>query len=94
MLCLTGCGWFGSRRPPPPAAQVVVTGAPLGSVVYIDGAPLGQPVETADHPVWIKLPAGDHDVEIHRGDDVVYREQVYVNRGEQRIVTVLSGANR
>jgi hypothetical protein len=33
-------------------------------------------------------------VEIHRGDTVVYRENIYVKNGEKRVVTVLSGSNR
>ena len=70
-----------------------MVGAPGGSIVFIDGSQVGQATE-GDHPVGIRLAAGDHKVEIHLGDKVVYREDLYVGRGERRMVTVLSGASR
>ena len=38
--------------------------------------------------------AGVHKVEIHLGDNIVYREDTYVPLGEHRVVRVLSGLTR
>lgn len=95
LACLSACGWFGSRRPQlPDPIEIIVTGAPAGSIVFVDGLQTGQPTATNDHPQVLNVAAGAHKVEIHVGDTVVYREDTYVGLGERRIVRVLSGLSR
>jgi hypothetical protein len=95
LACLSACGWFGSRRPQlPDPTEIIVTGAPAGSIVFVDGLQTEQPTATNDHPQVLNVAAGAHKVEIHVGDTVVYREDTYVGLGERRIVRVLSGLSR
>jgi hypothetical protein len=78
----------------PDPTQIIVTGAPAGSIVFVDGLQTGQATAINDHPQALDVAAGAHKVEIHLGDAVVYREDTYVVLGEHRIVRVLSGLNR
>jgi hypothetical protein len=78
----------------PDQTQIIVTGAPVGSVAFIDGLQTGQETALDDHPQVLRVAAGAHKVEIHVGDRVVYREDTYVGLGEKRTVRVLSGLNR
>jgi hypothetical protein len=92
---LTACSWFGSRRQElPDPTEIIVTGAPGGSIVFIDGSPTGQATAINEHPQIINVAVGVHKVEIHMGDKIVYREDTYVALGEHRVVTVLSGLTR
>jgi hypothetical protein len=90
---LSACSWFHSKAPPDPS-QFVVTGAPKGSIVFVDDVQQGQAAESNVTPQLIDSAPGEHKVEIRFGDSVVYRENIYINSGEKRVVTVLSGANR
>jgi len=98
LLMLTGlaaCSWFGSRKPhQPDPTEIIVTGAPAGSIVFVDGSPVGQLTTRNDHPQVLDVTAGAHKVEIHLGDAIVYREDTYVGPGEHRMVRVLSGFTR
>jgi hypothetical protein len=95
MAGISACSWFGSRKPVlPDPTEIIVTGAPVGSVVFVDGSQSGQPTATNDHPQVLNVAAGAHKVEIHVGDTVVYREDTYVGPGERRTVMVLSGLSR
>jgi len=95
LACLSACSWFGSRKPRlPDPTEIIVTGAPVGSLVFVDGLQTGQPTATNDHPQILSVAAGAHKVEIHVGDNVVYREDTYVAPGERRTVMVLSGLGR
>ena len=78
----------------PEPTEIIVTGAPAGSIVFVDGLQTGQATATNDHTQVLDVAAGAHKVEIHVGDAVVYREETYVGRGERRMVRVLSGLNR
>jgi hypothetical protein len=91
---LSACSWFAPKKAPIPApTQIIVTGAPVNSTVFVDGAQIGQATTVGDHPQVLDVAAGDHKVEIHVGDSVVYREDIYVAPSEHRIVRVLSGLN-
>jgi hypothetical protein len=95
LACLSACNWFGSRKPHlPDPTEIIVTGAPAGSLVFVDGVQTGQPTAANDHPQVLIVAAGAHKVEIHVGDAVVYREDTYVAPGERRTVMVLSGLRR
>ena len=95
LACLSACSWFASRKMQlPDPTEIIVTGAPAGSIVFVDGLQTGQATAINDHPQVLNVAAGAHKVEIHVGDTVVYREDTYVGPGEHRIVRVLSGSNR
>jgi hypothetical protein len=95
LVCLSACSWFGSKRTQiPDPTEIIVTGAPVGSVVVVDGLQSGQETVLNDHPQVLRVAAGAHKVEIHMGGTVVYREDTYVSPGEKRTVRVLSGLNR
>lgn len=92
VVFLSGCSLLHGRKPLAPATpELVVTGAPLGSLIFVDGIQVGAATETNDQSREIDVSPGDHTVEIHMGTVVVYREQTYVDRGAKRAVTVLSG---
>jgi hypothetical protein len=94
-LALSACSWFHPRaKPPPPAPELVVTGAPAGSAVFVDDVQSGQVAEVNGKPQVLAVSAGPHIVEVRTGDTVIYREQTYVGSGETRVVKVLSGLNR
>jgi hypothetical protein len=95
LALLSACSWFGSRKHElPDPTEIIVTGAPEGSIVFMDGLPAGQAAAVNDHPQIIIVAVGAHKVEIHVADKVVYREDTYVAPGERRVVTVLSGLTR
>ncbi len=95
LACLSACSWFGSRKHElPDPTQLIVTGAPAGSLIFVDGSQTGQETAISDHPQVLDVAAGAHKVEIHLGDKIVYREETYVGVGEHRVVTVLSGLTR
>ena len=95
LTCLSACSWFGSRKMPlPDPTEIIVTGAPVGSIVFVDGLETGQTTALNDHPQVLNVAAGAHKVEIHVGDAIVYREDTYVGRGERYTVRVLSGLSR
>lgn len=92
---LSACSWFGSRKTQlPDPTEIIVTGAPAGSIVFVDGVQTGQAVAVNDQTQVLTVSAGAHQVEIHVGDKVVYREDTYVSQSEHRMVRVLSGLNR
>jgi hypothetical protein len=91
---LSACSWFAPKKAPiPDPTQIIVTGAPANSSVFIDGSQIGTPATLNDHPQVFDVAAGDHKVEIHVGDSVAYREDVYVAPSQHRVVRVLSGSN-
>jgi hypothetical protein len=95
LTCLSACSWFTSRKThSPDPTEIVVTGAPAGSVVFVDGTQAGTAAVRDDRPQVLNVAAGSHKVEIHVGDAVVYREDTYVGLGEHRMVRVLSGLSR
>jgi len=93
---LSACSWFTSRRPPQPPdpTEIIVTGAPAGSLVFIDGAQVGQAAAHNDQSQVLIVAAGAHKVEIHQGDKIVYREDTYVGVGDRSVVIVRSGLSR
>jgi hypothetical protein len=95
LVCLYGCSWFHSRpKPPPDPSELIVTGAPAGSIVFVDNVPNGQTAAFNDKPQVLTVSAGTHSVEVRVGSSVVYQEQTYVGSGERRVIKVLSGSSR
>jgi hypothetical protein len=78
----------------PDPTEIIVTGAPGGSIILVDGSQSGQETPAGDHPQVLNVAAGAHRVEIQMGDKVVYWEETYIALNEHRIVTVLSGLTR
>jgi hypothetical protein len=94
-MCLSACSWWGHKRHDPPnPTEVIVNGAPVDSIAFIDGAQAGQPVQRGKSAQILEVSPGSHKVEVHVGDRVVYREDVYVASGDHYMVSVLSGWNR
>lgn len=95
VICLSACSWFGARKAAPrEAPQVVITGAPVASLVLVDGVQTGPMVAHNDQSEILEVAPGSHKVEIQLNDAIVYRENIYVGAGERRVVTVLSGLSR
>jgi hypothetical protein len=95
LVCLAGCSWFGANKSRPlDPTELIVSGAPNGSVVFIDGVQIGSAPAEGTHPRVVYVKPGSHVVEVRVGAPVVYREETYVAAGEKRLVTVLSGSNR
>ncbi len=95
LACLSACSWFGSRKPQPLPAptEIIVTGAPVRSIVFIDGVQIGASTANNERSRVLHVAAGAHKVEIRMGDRVVYREDTYVGSGERTAVIVKSGSN-
>lgn len=95
LACLCGCSWFGARKPAArEPTEIVITGAPLGSLVFIDGLQAGPSVSHNDQSEILDVSPGAHKVEIQVNGAIVYREDTSVGSGERRVVTVLSGLSR
>lgn len=91
LVLLSGCSWFHRKPPAPDPTLLIVTGAPAGSILVIDGAPMGQPTQAANRTQTLRVAPGAHVLEVKVGDAVTYREQTYVDAGNKRVITVLSG---
>jgi hypothetical protein len=97
MLFLTGCSWWNNKhffhKQPVPAdpTQLVVTGAPVSSVLLVDGAEVATASTTPGKPLLVTVEPGMHTVEVKVDGKVTYRENTYVAPSEQHLVTVLSG---
>ena len=94
LACLSGCNWLHRAKAPRDPSEIIVTGAPAGSIAFVDGVQSAQIVEFNGKPQVLKVTSGEHVVEIHTGDKVVYREQTFVSAGEKRVIKVLSGTGR
>jgi hypothetical protein len=95
LACLSACSWFSSRKsqPLPDPPEIIVTGAPVGSIVFMDGVQIGQATANNNRSRVLHVAAGAHKVEIRMIDRVVYREDTYVGLGERRVVIVKSGSS-
>ncbi len=96
LACLSACSWFGSRKAPPvpEPTEIIVTGAPAGSLVFVDGLQVGPAVAHNDQSQILQVRPGAHKVEIHLNEATVYREDTVAAPGEHRVVSVLSGLTR
>ena len=95
LLMLSACSWFHSKGPPPrEPAQLIVTGAAADSIIFVDDIQKGPAAASNDKTQVVVVSQGAHNVEVRMGDRVVYRENVFVEYGEKRVVLVLSGSRR
>jgi hypothetical protein len=95
LVCISGCSWFQARKSPAPnPPELIVTGAPTGSVLFIDGVQAGAPTESNKRTHDLVVTAGTHTVEVRMGNNTVYRENAYVEPGHKRVIMVLSGVSR
>jgi hypothetical protein len=93
LAALSACSWFGSKPTPVPApTEIIVTGAPMGSIVFVDGSQSGPANSLTGHPQIIDVAPGPHTVEIHMDATIVYREDTYVGPQRHTLVRVLSGS--
>ncbi len=93
LVLLSGCSWFHRKAPAPDPTELIVTGAPAGSVLFIDGVQVGQPTQASNRTQILRVAAGTHVLEVKVGESVTYRENTYVDTGDKRVITVLSGFN-
>lgn len=91
LVCVTGCSWFHRKPHAPDPTELIVTGAPLGSIVFVDGVQAGQAKEVLSRPQAVEVSPGMHTLEVRVGDTVAYRENTYVAQGDKRVISVLSG---
>jgi hypothetical protein len=97
MLFLTGCSWlhghtwFHKQPVQPEPTQLIVSGAPAGSILLLDGARAGAENSTAGKSQLLAVEPGMHTVEVKVRDKIAYRESTYVAPGEKHVVVVLSG---
>jgi hypothetical protein len=95
LLMLSACSWFHNKGPPPrEPPQLIVTGAAADSIVFVDNIQKGQAAAANDKTQVVIVSEGAHTVEVRMGDRTVYRENVFVQNGEKRVVLVLSGSRR
>jgi hypothetical protein len=92
LVCLSGCSWFHRKALPEPTA-LIVTGAPVGSIVFVDGVQSGQTKQVLNRPEELEVAPGAHTIEVRMGDTIAYRENAYVAPGERRVIAVLAGRN-
>ena len=92
LICVSGCSWFHRKALPEPT-ELIVTGAPVGSIVFVDGVQSGQAKEVLNRPQELEVAPGTHIIEVRMGDTVAYRENTYVAQGDKRVIAVLSGRN-
>jgi hypothetical protein len=95
LVCLSGCSWFHTKKPlPPEPTELVVTGAPSSSILFIDGVQIREVNEAGNRPQVLQVAPGTHTLEVKTGDKVAYRENLDIDVGEKRVITVLSGTTR
>jgi hypothetical protein len=97
VMFLSGCSWwhgnswFHKKPVPPEPTQLIVNGAPAGSILVIDGAQAGTENSSPGKPQVVAVAPGMHTVEVKVRDRIAYRESTYVAPGEKHPVVVLSG---
>lgn len=97
IVFLTGCSWlhnhswFHKQPVAPEPTQLVVSGAPAGSLLLIDGVAAGTEPALADKPQVVDVAPGMHVVEVKVREKITYRENTYVAPGEKHPIVVLSG---
>jgi hypothetical protein len=94
LALLSGCSWFHRTKPAPDPTELIVTGAPVGSLLLVDGVQSGHATEASNRTQILVVTPGTHTLEVKLTDVVVYREHTYAAPGSKVIITVLSGNSR
>ena len=94
LIFLSACSWFHKKPTVPDPTELVVNGAPKGSIVLIDGTTAAPENESSERPQLITVAPGMHMLEVKVGDKISYRENTYVAPGEKHVIIVLSGTRR
>lgn len=94
LALLSGCSWFHRAKPAPDPTVLIVTGAPVSSLLYVDGMQSGHATESGNRTQVLEVTPGTHTLEVKLADAVVYRENTYVAPRSKIIITVLSGNSR
>src|SRR5260221_11862165 len=91
LACLSACSWFGSRKQElPDPTEIIVTGAPAGSLIFVDGLQAGQETAVSDHPQVLIVAAGVPKVGKNTWGKGGYSEGTSVGLRQHTVVTGLS----
>ena len=94
LLLVSGCSWFHKATPVPDPTELIVTGAPVASLLLVDGVQTGHPTEASNRTQVLIVTPGAHTLEVKLTDIVVYRENTYAAPSSKVVITVLSGNSR
>jgi hypothetical protein len=94
LALLSGCSWFHRAKPLPAPTQLIVTGAPVDSLLFVDGVQAGHPTEAGNRTQVLEVTPGTHSLEVRLNDAVAYRENAYVAPHDKVVITVLFGNSR
>lgn len=94
LALLSGCSWFHKTKPLPVPTQLIVTGAPVDSLLFVDGVQTGHPTQASNRTQVLEVTPGTHSLEVRLNDIVAYRENTYVAPHDKVVITVLSGNSR
>ena len=61
-------------------------------MLFVDGVQAGQANDAGNRAQTLEVTPGTHTIEVRKGNAVRYRENVDVEAGEKRVITVLSGS--
>lgn len=78
----------------PAPTQLIVTGAPVDSLLFVDGVQSGHPTEAGNRTQVLDVTPGTHSLEVKLNDIVAYRENTYVAPHDKVVITVLFGNSR
>ena len=91
-LTLTACGTphsslsTGASRP-----TLSIKGAPADAILVVDKLSIGQAALYNGEPNVLLVEEGIHQIEIRRGNATLHREEIVINNGESRTITVNTG---
>jgi hypothetical protein len=94
LALLSGCSWFHRAKPLPDPTQLIVTGAPVDSLLFVDGVQMGHSTQAGNRTQVLEVAPGTHSLEVRFNDIVAYRESTYVAPHAKVVITVLSGNSR
>ncbi len=95
LITLSGCSLPQTTvRTGSPNASLVVTGAPVGAVLYVDGIASGSATQFDGNPNTLAVLEGVHQVEIRKGTEILYHDKIFVGSGETHAITLLPVAGQ
>ena len=94
LALLSGCSWFHKAKPLSDPTRLIVTGAPVDSLLFVDGVQAGHATQASNRTQVLEVTPGTHSLEVRLNDIVAYRENTYVALHDKVVITVLSGNSR